>query len=350
MSTPFREGQANKKPSKVLYLTAGVPEYLADSLFHGLRQVLGNRVIDYPKNERMYQDYPLKSFRDTYKQFRGFSIYRTLPEVEVCRENISQRIAAGEFDLIIFPYITADFGLFVQLYPVLTYENTAVVDGSDGEAPYPYAGRWWRTRPLWFLPRANRFRYFKRELTARTLLYRLYCLVPESLCRFLPLASNWIPISYSMPIEKITRFVPPKTKLFGRHIVDPEVAAMVPGSTIGYAFEEEADYYADLQSSKFAITTKRAGWDCLRHYEIAANGCVPCFRNLKAKPRTCAPHGLDESNCIIYTNAEDLMSQISNLSTPEYNRLAEGSIAWVLNNSTAIRARQFLAHYPHLES
>jgi len=37
---------------------------------------------------------------------------------------------------------------------------------------------------------------------------------------------------------------------------------------------------------------KRGGWDCLRHYEIAAAGAVPCVRQLEGKPSSCAPHGL----------------------------------------------------------
>src|SRR5690606_14734444 len=31
-------------------------------------------------------------------------------------------------------------------------------------------------------------------------------------------------------------------------------------------------------------TFKKAGWDCLRHYEIIANGCLPYFVNLESCP------------------------------------------------------------------
>ena len=39
----------------------------------------------------------------------------------------------------------------------------------------------------------------------------------------------------------------------------------------------ESDYYKDYQRSYFAITCKKGGWDCLRHYEILANAVSPTF-------------------------------------------------------------------------
>ena len=74
---------------------------------------------------------------------------------------------------------------------------------------------------------------------------------------------------------------------------------------------------ADLARSRFAITTRRGGWDCLRHYEIAAAGAVPCFRQLEAKPARCAPHGLRPgSNCLSYHDWPDLRRQVAGI-TPE---------------------------------
>jgi hypothetical protein len=32
------------------------------------------------------------------------------------------------------------------------------------------------------------------------------------------------------------------------------------------------------------MTTKKAGWDCMRHYEIMANGCIPYFPDLATCP------------------------------------------------------------------
>jgi hypothetical protein len=32
------------------------------------------------------------------------------------------------------------------------------------------------------------------------------------------------------------------------------------------------------------MTTKKAGWDCMRHYEILANNCIPYFQNIEECP------------------------------------------------------------------
>jgi hypothetical protein len=91
-----------------------------------------------------------------------------------------------------------------------------------------------------------------------------------------------------------------------------------------YAFQHEKEYYYDLRISKFGITTKRGGWDCLRHYEIAANNAIVCFRNLNEKHDSCAPHGLKVGyNCIDYSNYAELMQKINsgleNVSKPSQN-------------------------------
>jgi hypothetical protein len=36
--------------------------------------------------------------------------------------------------------------------------------------------------------------------------------------------------------------------------------------------------------SYFGFTTKKGGWDCMRHYEIVAAGCLPYFHNIQYCP------------------------------------------------------------------
>ena len=163
--------------------------------------------------------------------------------------------------------------------------------------------------------------------------------------KYLPVPKNIRRIAFSFPAEKIVKELPQKTKLFPCHIVDPEVVANLPDSRITYAFADEAEYYADLQASKFGITTKKAGWECLRHYEIAANGSVPCFRDLDKKEDTCAPYGLNETNCIIYHNYADLMKKISRLSDEDYDVLQRNAWELAKQNTTVERAKQLLNEF-----
>lgn len=38
------------------------------------------------------------------------------------------------------------------------------------------------------------------------------------------------------------------------------------------------------------MTYKKSGWDCFRHYEILANGCIPYFINLEGIPKNIMTH------------------------------------------------------------
>jgi hypothetical protein len=197
---------------------------------------------------------------------------------------------------------------------------------------------WWRRRSWWFLPRAhNRAPYFKREITPLTRWFASYLMLPPALGRTLGLR----PISFSIPAEKILAAPPAKDRDFPRHVVDAELAPRVGGLTT-HAFDSESDYRADLQRSRFGITVKRAGWDALRHYEIAANGAVPCFRDLDRKPSTCAPFGLDPTNCIIYHDADELLARVSEVEESEYRALQAAALGWARASTTVVRARELL--------
>ena len=45
-------------------------------------------------------------------------------------------------------------------------------------------------------------------------------------------------------------------------------------------------YRKDLEGSLFALTFKKAGWDCLRHLEILSAGCLPLFTDIVNCPKS----------------------------------------------------------------
>ena len=57
-----------------------------------------------------------------------------------------------------------------------------------------------------------------------------------------------------------------------------------PRFTNSYIFKERK-YYEQYSRSLFATTTRKGGWDCLRHYEILRNNCLPFFPNIEKKPK-----------------------------------------------------------------
>jgi hypothetical protein len=85
------------------------------------------------------------------------------------------------------------------------------------------------------------------------------------------------PISFAYPAYAPTPKISDKTYLLAP--CDPRFA---PNS---YVFGNE--FYYNMQYSKalFAVTTKKGGWDCMRHYEIIANNCVPYFPGIENKPK-----------------------------------------------------------------
>jgi hypothetical protein len=310
---------------KVLYINSPKNDFLADSFLIGLKEIFGSRVYEYPANNFIYksQNKDIQSMHGI-----GFTLYEIIDSTECKEYKLSMNIES--FDLVIFGDIYRQSDLYLKWHKRLTRKQTIILDGEDTPAMWPYYRAPWKKPYSFFYPKPHkRFSYFKREISAkRTNYYRFYKLIPKFLTGFIPLPTIH-EISFSIPELKIETELIPKTKLFVKHIVDEEVCSQVKGSMSKYAFHHEGDYYSDLNTSKFGITTKRGGWDCLRHYEIAANNAIICFRNLNEKPDSCAPHGLkDGYNCINYSNYTDLIQKINTLTDEDYQMIQANSIEW----------------------
>jgi len=94
------------------------------------------------------------------------------------------------------------------------------------------------------------------------------------------------PLPYSIPDELILskqehlKILENKTS---------ETAFLIPGqkNTYLFGFHQEKEYNEMYRQSKYAFTFRKGGWDCLRHYEILANGCIPIFENIQQCPKEC---------------------------------------------------------------
>ena len=86
-----------------------------------------------------------------------------------------------------------------------------------------------------------------------------------------------LPLSFYVPDECVVSEIPQKETL---------LASIIPGDTSTYIYNkhQEKEYNEMYQKSRFAITKMKGGWDCLRHYEILMNGCIPLFEKLKECP------------------------------------------------------------------
>lgn len=322
----------------IILFTVENEDYLSDSILHGLRQIHNSRVIDYPKKYCIYKNHPPN--KKVYGN--GFTLYRTLEDIDIDRTNIESKLKDNYFDLIIISDIQRQQETYKKLLKYLTPSNTIILDGEDNESIFPFKTIFYKKYFKIKKPHKH-YLYFKREYTKHSTKSLCYNLLPVKICNWFNKKTHIYPISFSIPEDKIISQMPTNMiKNFPSHIVDKDIANNI-NSFIAYAFSKEDEYYHDLQQSKFGITTKRGGWDCLRHYEIAANGSVICFKNLDKKPDSCAPHGLNKNNCISYSNFNDLNKKINDLSEDDYNRLQKNSITWAHANTTKTCAKRVLS-------
>lgn len=316
---------------RILFLTESREDYLADSLLHGLIS-LGQHVVDYPQKHVIYSGHQNCSVMPQLGvRGHGFTLYGLLADRPIDRTFVVQRLEAGWFDLVVIGQVWRQWGQLLDLSPHLQLVPVALLDGDDDHRLFHRSGTrlrryGWQPFPI----RSGRCFYFKREWQGEVGLGHG--------CRVLP-------ASFSIPAEKIRPVeIARKKKRMATHCVDPEVARVFNLHT-SYAFASEEAYYDDLSTSRYAVTTKRGGWDCLRHYEIAAAGAVPCVRQLDSKPATSSPHGLQAGvNCIGYHNCSDLQDQLDSLdgNPIQYERMLQASSAWVRNYTTKAAAQRLL--------
>jgi hypothetical protein len=127
------------------------------------------------------------------------------------------------------------------------------------------------------------------------------------------------PINFSIPESKIIKiedFKLEKYKVEKKKIL----STLIPGQLETYVYDNEEDYYNEYKMSLFATTFKKAGWDCMRHYEIIANGCIPYFPDINDCPintMTLFPKELTIKGNILYYKLKN--KQINELTDDNFN-------------------------------
>lgn len=224
---------------KILYLTKGDHvDYQNDCLLIGLKELYGADVVDYNKQSHNYITHDPDSAKKLYGM--GMSVTRVLPDLEVDRTDITSKIKNKFFDAIVYGSIwrcSNHINKILEYYPK---NKVIAVDGEDET----------NINKVFDLG----IPYFKRELIYKH--------------------DRLFPISFAIPTSKV-KFNKSKIKDF---------SFITPLDRKTYIYNNEEDYYNDYQEARFAVTTKKAGWDCMRHYEILANGCLPYFININKCP------------------------------------------------------------------
>jgi len=148
------------------------------------------------------------------------------------------------------------------------------------------------------------------------------------------------PLAYCIPDEVLDNTALDKPNIW---------AELIPGETQTYRFDflQEKEYYEMYKKSKFAITQKKGGWDCLRHYEIIANKCIPFFKNLQ----NCPKHTLCTipKQLILKAMAELLPYKPAEYED-KYNKYSENIFTHFRENcTTSANTRYILSKIPNSE-
>lgn len=236
-----------QKKMKILYIANNIQnDFLSDAVFHGLKSNIENEVVDLNPLWYMYDTTQKSSLVNRFHG-RGFTYCASLSEGNVDRTGIIDKINSKYFDYIVYGNVYRCLDLLDVVISNYEKEHIIFLDGQDES-----------TIKEDMVPIGK---YFKRELTKDD--SKKYPSVR--------------PISFAFPKEKMSDSIPDKEKLLG-HII--------PGVSETFIFYEEDSYFKDYQSSMFAYTWKKSGWDCLRHYEIISNDCIPLFLDIKHCPET----------------------------------------------------------------
>ena len=231
---------------KILFISAtsenNLTDYMNDLMLHGLRELYGNDVVDYPGCWYLYSDEVKKRNFDTNKLWgKGFNLNDSFQGYNLIdRNDISTKIKSKYFDLIIYGSIRRSSHFLDE---VISNNNKYIfIDGEDDrfiEERY-----------------ASKSIYFKRELLKET--------------------PNIKPINFSIPKNKIIKEINRKPK----NLLSP----LIPGRLETYIYKDEKSYNQMYQNSVFALTYRKGGWDCFRHYEILMNGCIPFYLEINKCP------------------------------------------------------------------
>jgi len=268
---------------KILYITKGDHvDYQNDCLLIGLKELFGADVVDYNKQSHNYVTYDEQAAKKLYGM--GMSVTRVLPDLDVDRTDITSKIKNKYFNLIVYGSIWRCNDYINEILKYYSPNKVIAVDGEDEINIHPSFN-------LGIL-------YFKRELISKY--------------------NRMFPISFAIPTTKVN-FNKNKTKNF---------AHITPLDKSTYIYNNELDYYKDYSEARFGTTLKKAGWDCMRHYEILANGCLPYFLNLEKCPELTM-QSFPKQLCI------SVLEQIGKTSAEKvYTDLIDKVEEHVLNNNT----------------
>lgn len=227
---------------KILYITKGDHiDYQNDCVLIGLKEIYGSDVVDVNKQHHNYTTYDEELSRKLYGM--GMSVSRAIPDLDVDRTDITKKIENNFFDLVVYGSIWRCADYIDKVLERYSPNKIIIIDGEDHQSIHGIIEKG--------------VIYFKRELIYQH--------------------DRLNPISFALPTSKVN---------FAKSNKNRDYAICDPRDIKTYIYKTETDYYRGYQESRFGFTMKKAGWDCMRHYEIMGNGCIPFFIDIQNIPQS----------------------------------------------------------------
>jgi Glycosyl transferases group 1 len=228
----------------VLLLCHPYPNFVPDLLLHGLRKLLGDSVVDYPRKDILYEGFLGQPYLD--------KITGLMPDdSKVDRSDIETKMAQGFFKMVI-----CDVRVFND-NPLLLEQNVcpvAIVDGEDLPTPI----------------QPGRYVILRRETDGSDLSVPLPMAMPVEVMEWIERHSD-TPKTHSIGFLGMRSGYTPE-----RNAMLDELIRIFPDALID-AWERDVgrwqgrdNYYRNLQSCKVVLSLPGAGNDTFRYWENAA--------------------------------------------------------------------------------
>lgn len=277
---------------KVLLVSNGQPDYQCDCVFLGLYELLGSDFTHSCDYDLMYKD---RTPQDNLlsSSGRGFTIWNNLPVYLNDKSDLENKIKNKYFDFIVYGHYRRCMDYYSLVMQSYDKSQVILIDGEDDQLIGDIQGH-----PL-----------FKRELISET--------------------PGIYPISFAIPGSKIVTEIPEKTK---------KLADYIPSfDTSKYVYTTEEDYYNDYREAIYGITHRKSGWDCMRHYEVLGNYCIPLFADVESIPSmtmTNFPKDIiSRSNKLFDTECDEQHEILANLHTYTKENLTTLKLAKYIINT-----------------
>jgi hypothetical protein len=281
----------------ILFLTHHYPNYVPDLLLHGLRKLFGEKVVDYPRKDCLYN---------------GILGLVTCPEDQLCpnwfptndrqidRDDISVKISKGYFKYIICDIRAILFPEGIRSLISQWPSGLVIIDGEDNPSkilPGPYV-------------------ICRRETDGTDFSIPLPMALPEEIFKWITSYKNndkKYSIGFLGCIGHFSEDRKNIVETIAKHYPDSLLhATLIPSETnpnpTGRFGRDE--YYRNLQKCKLVLTLHGAGYDTFRFWENTACNAV----HISQKMPLLIPYDFENGkNILSFSNIEELRRLIDNV-------------------------------------